>query len=98
MPPRWNVWATLQAVQFDYERTPKQRPARLAAATANVGDPVRIGMSGVEIEGRHEREHAGVTGVSESRNRYGHGRSQRNAPEPPNPARGVRVVHCCYGC
>jgi hypothetical protein len=52
MPPRWNGWATLQAVQFDYERTPKQRPVRLAGPTANVGDPVRIGMAGVEIEGR----------------------------------------------
>jgi hypothetical protein len=52
MPPRWNTWATLQAVQLDYEKTPKIRPVRLLAPTARVGDPVRIGVSGVEIEAR----------------------------------------------
>jgi hypothetical protein len=52
MPIPWNTWTLLQAVQLDYERTPKQRPVRLAGPTAVVGDPVRIGMSGVEIEGR----------------------------------------------
>jgi hypothetical protein len=37
---------------LDYEKTPKERPVRLTAPTAVVGDPVRIGISGVEIEGR----------------------------------------------
>jgi hypothetical protein len=50
MPPRWNTWASVRAVQLDYENAPKERPVRLAAPTAQVGDPVRIGMSGVEIE------------------------------------------------
>jgi hypothetical protein len=52
MPIRWNAWSLLRAVQFDYEKEPKERPVRLAAPTAVVGDPVRVGMSGVEIEGR----------------------------------------------
>jgi hypothetical protein len=51
MPPRWNTWAGIQAVQFDWERAPKERQVRLSATTARVGDPVRIRMSGVEIEG-----------------------------------------------
>jgi hypothetical protein len=38
MPPRWNGWATLQAVQLDYERVPKLRPVRLAAPAGRVGD------------------------------------------------------------
>jgi hypothetical protein len=52
MPRRWNEQTLLRAVQFDYEKVPKQRPVRLAATTAVVGDPVRIGVSGVEVEGR----------------------------------------------
>jgi hypothetical protein len=31
--------------------TPKQRPVRLAGRAPTVGDLVRIGLSGVEIEG-----------------------------------------------
>jgi hypothetical protein len=50
MSPRWNTWAGIQTVQFDWEKTPKERQVRLAAPTARVGDPVRIRMSGVEIE------------------------------------------------
>jgi hypothetical protein len=52
MPLRWNTWALVQAVRLDYEKTPKERPVRLAGPTARVGDPVRVGVSGVEIEGR----------------------------------------------
>jgi hypothetical protein len=52
MPLRWNPTTLVRAVQFDYEKTPKQRPVRLAAPTAVAGDPVRIGVSGVEVEGR----------------------------------------------
>jgi hypothetical protein len=52
MPPRWNSWAALQAVQLDFERTSKLRPVRLDAPTAHVGAPVRVGIGGgVEIEG-----------------------------------------------
>jgi hypothetical protein len=52
MPPRWNTWALLQAVRLDFEKTPKERPARLTGSTPAVGDPVGVGVSGVEIEGR----------------------------------------------
>ena len=50
MPPRWNAWTHLQAVHFDYERQPKMRRVRLAAASPAVGELARIGMSGVEVE------------------------------------------------
>ena len=50
MPPRWNTWAILEAVQFDWEKQPKDREVRLAAPTARAGDPVRIRTSGMEIE------------------------------------------------
>ena len=52
MPTRWNTWALVQSVQLDYEKAPKERPVRLAAPTPKAGDPVRIGLAGVEIEGR----------------------------------------------
>jgi hypothetical protein len=52
MPPRWNTWAGLRAVKLDFEKTPKERSVRLAGPVPAVGDPVRIGMSGVEIEGQ----------------------------------------------
>ena len=51
MPSRWNSWAGLQAVQFDWEKTPKDRQVRLAGPIARAGNPVRIRVSGVEIEG-----------------------------------------------
>ena len=42
----------MQAVQLDYERVPKLRPVRLAGPVPIVGEPVRIGISGAEIECR----------------------------------------------
>jgi hypothetical protein len=45
----------VQAVQLDYEKTPKERPVRLAGPAPVIGDPVRVGMSGVDIEGPHQR-------------------------------------------
>jgi len=39
-------------VRLDYKKTPKEWPVRLAGPTARVGDPVRIGVAGVEIEER----------------------------------------------
>ena len=51
MPPRWNTWATVHSVQWDWEKQPKDRQVRLAAAVPQVGDPVRVRMSGVEVEG-----------------------------------------------
>ena len=29
MPPRWNTWAGIQTVQFDWEKEPKERQVRL---------------------------------------------------------------------
>ena len=51
MPPRWNTWAGVQPVQWDWEKQPKDRQVRLAAPTAHAGDPVRIRMAGAEVEG-----------------------------------------------
>jgi hypothetical protein len=51
MPPRWNTWATIHAVQWDWEKEPKERQVRLVAAVPQAGDPVRVRMSGAEIEG-----------------------------------------------
>lgn len=51
LPPRRNTWAAVQAVQLDYEKARKERPVRLAGPASVVGELVRVGMSGVEIEG-----------------------------------------------
>ena len=50
MPPRWNAWTHLQSVQFDYEKEPKPRQVRLSGPSIVVGEPVRVGVSGVEVE------------------------------------------------
>lgn len=50
MPPRWNAWTHLQAVQFDYEREPKMRRVRLTTASPTPGELARIAISGVEVE------------------------------------------------
>jgi hypothetical protein len=41
-------------VQFEWEAEPQLREVRLAGPTAQVGDPVRIAVAGVEVEGRIE--------------------------------------------
>jgi hypothetical protein len=50
--PRWNEWTTLRRVQFDYEKQAAPRGVRLSRATPHVGDAVRVGVSGIELEGR----------------------------------------------
>ena len=50
MPPRWNAWTHLQAVQFDHERAPKIRQVRQCAALLAAGELVRVGVSGVDVE------------------------------------------------
>jgi hypothetical protein len=55
MPPRWNAWATLHTVRLDYEKTAKQRNLRLSGPKPIVGEPVRVGMAGFELEGRISR-------------------------------------------
>lgn len=52
MQARWNATTLVQSVQLDYEKTPKLRAVRLTAPIARVGDPARVVVSGVEIEGR----------------------------------------------
>jgi hypothetical protein len=42
----------MQPVQFEYETKPKPRSVRLIGPAVRVGDPVRVGVSGVEVEGR----------------------------------------------
>ena len=50
MPPRWNAWTHLQAVQFDHERAPKMRQVRQCSPSLAAGELVRVGVSGVEVE------------------------------------------------
>jgi hypothetical protein len=50
MPPSWNAWTHLQAVQFDHEREPKMRHVRQCSPLLAAGELVRIGISGVEVE------------------------------------------------
>jgi hypothetical protein len=50
MPPRWNPWTHLQAVQFDYEKAPKMRQVRLCGPSPVAGEPARIAVSGVEVD------------------------------------------------
>jgi hypothetical protein len=50
--PRWNDWTTWRRVQFDYEDEAPSRMVRLTTGGTRVGEVVRVGMSGVEVEGR----------------------------------------------
>jgi hypothetical protein len=50
--PRWNDWTTRRLVQFAYEAEAAPRAVRLTSAGTRVGEAVRVGMSGVEVEGR----------------------------------------------
>jgi hypothetical protein len=50
MPPNWNAWMHLQAVQFDHEREPKMRQVRQCSGSLVAGELVRVGVSGVEVE------------------------------------------------
>jgi hypothetical protein len=50
---QWNK-RRLQAVQFEWEEEPQPRAVRLVSKSAQVGDPVRVTVAGVEVEGRIE--------------------------------------------
>jgi hypothetical protein len=50
--PRWNDFTLVHSVQLEYEDAPKPREIRLCASAARAGDPVRVKLSGVEVEGR----------------------------------------------
>jgi hypothetical protein len=49
---RWNDWACVQPVQFDYEAKPIARAVRLTGPSTRRGDPVRVLVGGAELEGR----------------------------------------------
>lgn len=70
MPSRWNTWTSVQSVQLDYEKTPKERPIRLTGPTAVAGDPVRIEVCGLEIEGRITSVASAVLKVKLKATRY----------------------------
>jgi hypothetical protein len=50
--PNWNGRTYLHAVQFEYEDMATPREVHLCDAAPRVGDPVRIKMASVEVEGR----------------------------------------------
>jgi hypothetical protein len=50
--PRWNDWTTRRLVQFDYEDEAVSRVVRLTNRGTRVGEAIRVGISGVEVEGR----------------------------------------------
>ena len=54
MMPQWNDRTHLQLAQFEWEEELQLRPVRLVSASAQVGDPVRVTVAGVEVEGRIE--------------------------------------------
>jgi hypothetical protein len=41
-------------VQFEWEEEPQPRAVRLVNTSAQIGDPVRVTVAGVEVEGRIE--------------------------------------------
>jgi hypothetical protein len=48
---RWNSRTLLQGVQFDWEDKPTPRPVRLTGPSPRESEPVRVCVSGAEIEG-----------------------------------------------
>ena len=50
----WSDRTRLQSVQFEWESEPQLREVRLSGLSAQIGDPVRVGVAGVEVEGRIE--------------------------------------------
>ena len=49
---QWNDGTRVQPVQFEWEDEPHLRAVRLFGASAQAGDPVRVTVAGVEVEGR----------------------------------------------
>lgn len=89
MPPRWNAWTHLQSVQFDYEKAPKPRQVRLCGPSIVVGEPVRIGVSGVEVEAVVVGVEGGVLVVKIRRTPAK--APARSVAEPRNPKAKKRV-------
>ena len=51
---RWNSRTRLQSVQFEWESQHPLREVRLSNESVHVGDPVRVAVAGVEVEGHIE--------------------------------------------
>ena len=51
-PLRWNERTVLRLVRLDHEESAAARAVRLSSAHARRGDPIRVVLSGVELEGR----------------------------------------------
>ena len=60
---QWNKRTRLQPVQFEWEEEPQPRVVRLVSTSAQVGDPVRVTVAGVEGEGRIEAVEASTLHV-----------------------------------
>lgn len=80
----------MQAVRFDYEPEPRPRQVRLARASVVGGDPVRIGVSGVEVECVIAGVEGGVLTVKVKRTVAKVGSPQR--PERQQKATGKKRV------
>ena len=86
-PPRWNDWTTRRLVQFHYEGEAVSRAVRLTDAGTRVGEGVRVGMSGVEVEGRITEINGTILRVELS----AHGAKKKMAKAAPRPRQPRRV-------
>jgi hypothetical protein len=60
---QWDQRPRLHAVQFEWEEESCLRDVRLVQASARVGDPVKVTVAGVEVEGRIEAVESSVLRV-----------------------------------
>ena len=59
----WSARTLVHWVQLSWEDTPAQREIRLVSRSARAGDPVRVKLSGIEVEGRITQVVEGVVYV-----------------------------------
>jgi hypothetical protein len=50
----WSKRTRLQPARFEWENEPQLREVRFSNVSVQVGDPVRVAVAGVEVEGRIE--------------------------------------------
>jgi hypothetical protein len=60
---RWSKRTRLQSVKLEWEEEPQLREVRLSNVSVQVGDPVRVTVAGVEVEGRIEAVEASTLQV-----------------------------------
>src|SRR5687767_8385363 len=51
MTKKWNRRTLLYRVQLDYESRAREREVRLAGPKPQISDPIRVALSGAEVEG-----------------------------------------------